>query len=154
MSTDDPYFVKNILNRVKDAYNMSTDAELAEFLEVSTSTVSAWKKRNSTYFKLLFKKCKDLSMEYMLRGEGPMFRDPEDPRNIERKDEAPRANDQGASYNPAELKQQATQFVKMIEHLPLPVEARKEMLQSYLRIVDEELQSLRKSESKDPAVDD
>lgn len=151
MSTEDSYFAKKVLDRVKAAYNMSTDAELAEFFEVVPSTITGWKRRNTLDFKLLFKKCTDLSADWIIYEDPPMFRDPYDPRNITSPPEKrPVIADPGKAYDPNDLKQQATRFVKMIENLPWPVETRREILQSYLRIVDEQLRSLQEPEEDGP----
>lgn len=39
--------VTEVIDALKVQYKMKTDAELAELLDVSTATLSAWKKRNS-----------------------------------------------------------------------------------------------------------
>lgn len=150
MSIINPYFVNKIIERLRNAYDMSTDAELADFLEVGASTISAWKRRNTIDFKLLFTKCKDLSANYIIYGDTPMFRDKNDPRNNAR----PAAHDHKTQYDPSDLKHKAAQFVRMIENLPWPVETRREILQSYLRIIDEELRFLQKQKESESTEDD
>lgn len=149
MSIKNTYFVNDIIDRLRNAYNMSTDAELADFLEVGASTISAWKRRNTIDFKLIFTKCKELRADYIIYGDKPMFRDKNDPANTAR----PVAQDDQAQYDPSDLKDKAAQFVQIIENLPWPVETRREILQSYLRIVDEELRFLKKREKSDPTED-
>lgn len=156
MTNINSQFAKKVIDRIKNAYNMTSDTELADHLGIAPSTLSTWKKRNSLDYELIFSKCEDLRADYIIYGELRMFRDEHDPRNIKKPESktTPQANEERANYNPDDLKQQAVQFVHMIENMPWPVETRKEILQSYLRIVDEELSSLPKSEKADPPADD
>ncbi len=71
MSSDDSRYAEKIIHRVKEAYQLSTDAELAEFLGVGRSTPSNWKSRNSLDYDLLFTKCKDLNFNWLIDGQGP-----------------------------------------------------------------------------------
>ena len=73
--------VGDILDRVKIAYGIKTDAGLARFLEISVSTPSNWRSRDSLDFKLIFTKCRDLNFNWLIKGEG-------EPR-IEEKNEQP-----------------------------------------------------------------
>lgn len=63
-----------ILNRFKEAKNFSTDIELADFLGISKSTLSNWYKRNSIDYDLLFSKCEQIDMNWLLSGEGSMLK--------------------------------------------------------------------------------
>lgn len=68
-----PQNVNYLLDRVKKGLGFKTSKELASYLGVNSSTVSAWKKRNSVDYDLLFTKCKSLSKDWLLTGEGEMF---------------------------------------------------------------------------------
>ena len=63
-----------ILSRIKNVKNFKTDAELADFLGINTSTLSNWYSRNSIDFDILFSKCEDVSLDYLLNGEGEMLK--------------------------------------------------------------------------------
>lgn len=64
-----------ILNRFKEANNFTTDIELADFLGISKSTLSNWYKRNSIDYDLLFSKCEQVDMNWLLSGNGSMLKD-------------------------------------------------------------------------------
>jgi hypothetical protein len=73
-----------ILNRIKIIKKFSTDAELANFLGINTSTLSNWYSRNSLDFDVLFSKCEDLPIEWLIMGRDnvmqsvePMAQQPE-----------------------------------------------------------------------------
>ncbi len=59
-----------ILSRVKEALNLTTDMQLAQFFEVNKTTVSNWRKRNTIDWNLLFSKCKHISKDWLLDGIG------------------------------------------------------------------------------------
>ena len=63
-----------ILSRIKFAYRFKKDIELAGFLGVSPNTITTWKGRNSIDFELIFAKCENLNYDWLLTGEGEMFR--------------------------------------------------------------------------------
>ena len=66
-----------IISRFKEVNNFNTDAELADFLGISKSTLSNWYKRNSIDYDLLFSKCEHIDMNWLLTGEGFRLRDNE-----------------------------------------------------------------------------
>ncbi len=74
MSSDNFKSDKKILQRVKEAYGFHTDLALAEFLGVSQPTVANWKKRDSIDLKLIITKCEELNQNWLLNGEGPVFK--------------------------------------------------------------------------------
>ena len=58
-----------ILNRIKEFKNFKTDLELANFLQISKSTLSNWYSRNSIDFDLLFSKCElDIDLNWLITG--------------------------------------------------------------------------------------
>lgn len=69
-------FIKKerILERIKEAYNIRKDADLAIFLGISRSTLSNWGTRNSIDYDLVFSKCESLNFDWLLTGQGTMFR--------------------------------------------------------------------------------
>lgn len=63
---------QEIINRIKQAYKLPTDAALATFLGVSKSTISNWASRNSIDYDLIFSKCEHLNFDWLLTGVGCM----------------------------------------------------------------------------------
>ena len=64
----------DILNRIKQRKGFTTDAELAAFFEVGKSTISNWYKRNSIDYDLLFSKCEQEDLNWLLTGKGEMLK--------------------------------------------------------------------------------
>lgn len=59
-----------MIDRLKLAYGIRTDAALAAFLGIKPNTISMWKKRRVLDFNLIFTKCDDISASWLLTGEG------------------------------------------------------------------------------------
>lgn len=74
MSSEKLQIVTDIVDRLKLAYKMRSDAELARFLGVVPSTISNWQRRGSIDHDLIFTKCNDLNEAWILTGDGPMRR--------------------------------------------------------------------------------
>lgn len=62
----------NILGRIKEAYKIKTDTELASFLEVSQNTIPTWKKRGSVDYRLIIAKCDNINLDWLFTGDGEM----------------------------------------------------------------------------------
>ncbi|MFY7998526.1 MAG: response regulator [Candidatus Kapaibacteriota bacterium] len=69
---------REILQRIKDLYDISTDAELAEFFSITPSALSNWKYRNTVDYRLLFEKCYGFNYHYIITGEGDRYAPDED----------------------------------------------------------------------------
>lgn len=65
---------KDIILRLKTAMNIQSDNVLAETLGISKGTLSNWKVRNSIDFALVFSKCKQINIDWLITGEGSMFK--------------------------------------------------------------------------------
>jgi hypothetical protein len=65
---------EEIIGRLKIAYNLDKEGDVANFLGISASNLANWKKRDTIDIQLLFTKCKDISMDWLLVGNGAMFR--------------------------------------------------------------------------------
>ena len=74
---------KDIILRLKTAMNIQSDNVLAEALGVSKGTLSNWKVRNSIDFALVVSKCKQISIDWLITGEGEMFKSAEQYRVVE-----------------------------------------------------------------------
>ena len=65
----------DILGRLKLASKSESHAELARFLGIAPATLSNWKARGSLDYDLVFSKCEQLNLDWLLTGRGAMFRD-------------------------------------------------------------------------------
>lgn len=64
---------QEILNKIKEHYGFSTDGELASFLDISKQGISNWKSRDTINIKRIHKKCKGISIGWLLTGKGDML---------------------------------------------------------------------------------
>lgn len=63
-----------VLERVKQALDVTSDIALAEVLGIARSTLSNWRSRGSIDYDLLFSKCKHFNLDWLLTGQGSMQR--------------------------------------------------------------------------------
>lgn len=68
------YQKTEILERVKQANNITKDTDLAAFLGLSRATVSNWYSRNSIDYDLVFSKCEHVNLDWLITGKGSMER--------------------------------------------------------------------------------
>lgn len=59
-----------ILERIKEAYHLETDAEVADFLDIKPSTLSMQKNRGRLNLKRVIERCSDLNKNWLLEGKG------------------------------------------------------------------------------------
>lgn len=59
-----------ILERIKEAYHLETDAEVADFLDIKPSTLSMQKNRGSLDLNRIIERCSDLNKNWLLDGNG------------------------------------------------------------------------------------
>lgn len=67
--------MNQILTRIKKAYHLETDAEVAKLLDIKPSTLSMQKNRGKLDLVRIINKCSDLNKNWLLDGEGPTWRD-------------------------------------------------------------------------------
>jgi len=60
---------KDILNRIKEYYNIKSNIDLAKFLEVAPTTISTWIARDSIDYDKIFSICEELDLNWLVRGE-------------------------------------------------------------------------------------
>lgn len=65
----------NILMRLRKAYSLASDVAVAEFLGVSRSTPAGWRHRDYIDLALIARKCPDLNLDWLVRGDGKPFRE-------------------------------------------------------------------------------
>jgi hypothetical protein len=63
-----------IHKRLKLAYDLKTDQKLADFLGINQSTLSQNISRNAIVWDRIMEKCEFLSIDWLLTGEGKIFR--------------------------------------------------------------------------------
>jgi len=67
---------EQIIRRLKEGLGLKTDKSLCERLEIGTTTLAGWKSRDSVVYETIFRKSEDLSIHWLVTGEGPMRLDP------------------------------------------------------------------------------
>lgn len=68
-----------VIDRLKEALNITTDTELATYIGISKSALSNWKTRNTLDLPLLFSVCEHISIDWLLTGDGNMLKSPSSP---------------------------------------------------------------------------
>lgn len=68
------YTKQDVLNRLKEAYNIRKDTELAALLGVSKSTLSNWSSRNTIDYDKVFSLCEHINIDWLLTGRGSMLK--------------------------------------------------------------------------------
>lgn len=63
-----------ILNAIKSHYGFRTNAQFGDFLGVASQTISSWYSRNTFDIELLYAKCTGIDGNWLLSGQGDMFR--------------------------------------------------------------------------------
>lgn len=61
-----------IIERLFIVFKVDSHAALARALGVSATTLSNWKKRETIDYDLIFTKCEDINLNWLLLGKGPM----------------------------------------------------------------------------------
>lgn len=57
-----------VLDRIKEAYKLKSNAELARFLGVKPNTISNWYARNSIDYDIVFSKCEGTNLDWLING--------------------------------------------------------------------------------------
>lgn len=66
---DNSQYVKNIFARIKSAYNLDSDQELAAFLHIRSNTLAMQQKRGNVDFGLVLEACAEQDLNWLLRGD-------------------------------------------------------------------------------------
>lgn len=121
MTTENLQNANEILNRLKEAYNMKYDAELANFLDKDPSTISTWRRRNTIDYNHVFSKCHDLNANYILYGDLPIKREAM---------EVPQVRESETGYDTHNILQK-------IDNLSLKPDEKIELLKAYLKLLEQ-----------------
>lgn len=70
VSTIDPMAV---LDRMKTAYGLRTEAELATHLEMTTARLGNWRIRKTVDWNIIFAHCDGINFHWLLTGAGAFF---------------------------------------------------------------------------------
>lgn len=65
-----------MLNQIKEAFNIRTNSELAKMLGITNQAVTNWIARNTFDIELIYDKLNNLSPHWLLTGEGSMLKEP------------------------------------------------------------------------------
>ncbi|HEX6981716.1 MAG TPA: hypothetical protein VF181_03050 [Balneolaceae bacterium] len=137
MSTKKLHSVNFILDKIKEKENLTTDAQLAHFLEKSPSTIGAWRSRETLDWELILTKCNRYIYELLY-----------DTSSLQGKTSEPDINFEDLSLS--DYEQQVIQMVQRIEEGPFTPGSKIQLFDSLLRIVNKELAELRSQ--SDPAA--
>lgn len=74
MPTDNSINVNDIIDRLKEAEGMSSDADFAKRVDMKPSTLSMARKRNSIDLIQIFTQFEEYSTDWILYGEGPIYK--------------------------------------------------------------------------------
>ena len=61
-----------IIERFKEALGLRFDREVCERLKIKANTLSGWKTRGSLDYDTIFSNCENISIHWLVTGEGPM----------------------------------------------------------------------------------
>ncbi len=101
-----------VIDRILQLLDIDSDSELAKRLNVSKTAVSLWRSRN----RVPYEKCVELSesklasLNWLLTGEGPMFRQQE----ADKPDQTPAPTEDSATLDP-----KMTAVIKTVQMMPL-----------------------------------
>jgi len=62
-----------IINKLKEYYNLKNDVDFAEYLGIPSTTLSSWKSRDSIDYDLVYSKCVGIDANWILTGAGNML---------------------------------------------------------------------------------
>ncbi|GEM55279.1 hypothetical protein B0A58_07255 [Flavobacterium branchiophilum NBRC 15030 = ATCC 35035] len=64
----------NILQAIQDYYFFKKDSQFANFLGVTPQVLSNWKSRGTFDINIIYTKCVDFSLEWLVTGQGEMLK--------------------------------------------------------------------------------
>ncbi len=66
--------IDELISRLKIYFKVEADKELAQYLGVSATNLSNWKKRRTFDFDVIFTKCEGINLNWLFFGEGDPLR--------------------------------------------------------------------------------
>ncbi len=73
-----------VLDRIKELYQLKSNAKLASFLGIPPTTLSSWYSRNTLDLDIIYEKCVEINWQWLITGEGSMLRDNKIPEESKR----------------------------------------------------------------------
>ena len=61
---------REILSEIKNYYNFNNDIQFANFLNISTQTLSQWEKENYFDLEVVYSKIRGINLYWLITGEG------------------------------------------------------------------------------------
>lgn len=68
----------HILQAIKDYYHFKKDSHFASFLGITPQVLTNWKARDTFDINIIYTKCLDFSLEWLVTGKGEMLKKPVD----------------------------------------------------------------------------
>lgn len=65
---------REILNIIKKHYDFDKDVKFAQFLGISSQSLSNWKSRNTFDVEIICQKCEEINPEWLISGRGNMLK--------------------------------------------------------------------------------
>lgn len=62
-----------VLNRIKEHFGFKSNAKLAAFLGIAPTTLSSWYSRDTFDIDIIYSKCVDLNLDWLLTGRGTVL---------------------------------------------------------------------------------
>ena len=132
----------SILVRLKDELNLSKDVDLADFLGVAQNTISAWKKRNSVNYDLIFEKIApyNIDLNWLVYGKDS----PQPPESEVKLLENIKETRQ--IMNLTDTEENVINVIEIVQRLPWSTSTRRILMENYLYLVyKEQVDQSRKS---------
>ncbi|TVR29679.1 MAG: hypothetical protein EA390_09385 [Balneolaceae bacterium] len=143
ISDKEKHNVTSILARLKDELNLQKDVDLAEFLGVAQNTISAWKKRDSVNYELIFDKVIPYNIDLNWLIYGKLM-----PQIVEDENllETIRMAKENENFTEAEGK--VMNVIEIIQRLPWSTSTRRLIMENYLYLVYNEQLELDKQKER------
>ncbi|MCH2451513.1 MAG: helix-turn-helix domain containing protein [Gracilimonas sp.] len=124
MTTNKPQNANFILDRLKKAYGLKYDTEIADFLGKDPSTISTWRRRGTVDYTTIFSKCHDINANYIIYGEMPIKK-------------SALSIESHSLVNEPKKGYRIKNIIESIEALSINPEEKMELLKMYLKILKE-----------------
>jgi len=134
--------VPSILVRLKDELNLSKDVDLADFLGVAQNTISAWKKRNSVNYDLIFDKIApyNIDLNWLVYGKDTPHPPESEVKLLENIKETRQI------MNLTDTEENVINVIEIVQRLPWSTSTRRILMENYLYLVyKEQVDQSRKS---------
>jgi len=117
--------------------NFQKDVELADFLGIAQNTISAWKKRDSMNYDLLFSKCLpyNIDLNWLIYGKLMPHKIKENPELLLQSV----GRDEVDAVENLNEEEKVVTIVEMIRQFPWPISTRRIIMENYINLVYSEI---------------